>query len=419
VARKYRVARQSIRTIWTKARVTRERGRIYSPELNSLKKERGRNTKYSRDDLNAAIREIPLTLRRNLRTLAKRLQVSTNVLVRFKKAGEIRTHTSALKPTLTEFNEIQRVEYALSFVDEATMKFKLMYDMIHVDEKWFFISKDQERYYMCPEEEDPVRTVKHKNHICKVMFLCAVARPRFDNGRNQWFDGKLGLWPVGVQGTAQRSSANRPAGTPVWRNINVTRDVYRSMLIEQLFPAIQQKWPVGPGPIIIQQDGAKAHINNNDQLFIEAATLAGLPIRMTTQPPNSPDTNICDLGFFRAIDSANNEVSYNELELIQNIQMTFDGYDAQYLNNIWLTWMSCLNKIVEHHGKNDYRIPHMGKDRLLREERLPLTLPAGPEIVRMLTHPPEGSEDEDGSPDDDLEGDAIVVNLFPMDDNNS
>ena len=35
-----------------------------------------------------------------------------------------------------------------------------------------------------------------KQHIKKVMFLCATARPRFDHGRNAWFDGKLGIWPI-------------------------------------------------------------------------------------------------------------------------------------------------------------------------------------------------------------------------------
>ena len=34
--------------------------------------------------------------------------------------------------------------------------------------------------YLAPNEEPPHRTVGHKSHILKVMFLCAVARPRYN-----------------------------------------------------------------------------------------------------------------------------------------------------------------------------------------------------------------------------------------------
>ncbi|ETK85780.1 hypothetical protein F442_09113 [Phytophthora nicotianae P10297] len=36
---------------------------------------------------------------------------------------------------------------------------------------------------------------------------------------------------------------NRPAGTPVTKNINTTREVYIRMLKENVFPAIRKKWP--------------------------------------------------------------------------------------------------------------------------------------------------------------------------------
>ena len=29
------------------------------------------------------------------------------------------------------------------------------------------------------------------------MFLCAVARPRFNTCSNSWWDSKLGIWPIG------------------------------------------------------------------------------------------------------------------------------------------------------------------------------------------------------------------------------
>lgn len=70
-----------------------------------------------------------------------------------------------------------------------------MDNIIHVDEKWFNMTKKSRNFYMLPEEQDPYRTVQNKNSIDKVMFLAAVARPRFDNEGNCTFDGKIGIWP--------------------------------------------------------------------------------------------------------------------------------------------------------------------------------------------------------------------------------
>ena len=47
----------------------------------------------------------------------------------------------------------------------------------------------------------------------------------------------------------------------VWRNMNMTREVYREILVDKLLPAIVEKWPklefeLASFKIAIQQDGA-------------------------------------------------------------------------------------------------------------------------------------------------------------------
>jgi hypothetical protein len=37
---------------------------------------------------------------------------------------------------------------------------------------------------------------------------------------------------------AQRTSINRPAGTPVWHDENITQAKYRELLLQKVFPAI-------------------------------------------------------------------------------------------------------------------------------------------------------------------------------------
>jgi hypothetical protein len=47
-----------------------------------------------------------------------------------------------------------------------------------VDEKWFFLTKQQQSTYLAQGEKPPKRSLRNKLHITKVIFLCAVARPQ-------------------------------------------------------------------------------------------------------------------------------------------------------------------------------------------------------------------------------------------------
>lgn len=70
-----------------------------------------------------------------------------------------------------------------------------MNHIIHVDEKWFYMTKVNARYYLAKGEKVPHRTTRHKGHIQKVMFLAAVARPHYyypaNSNEEQFFDGKI------------------------------------------------------------------------------------------------------------------------------------------------------------------------------------------------------------------------------------
>jgi hypothetical protein len=100
---------------------------------------------------------------------------------------------------LREDNKNDRLRWCLFMLDEQTLpnepKFREMYNIIHMDEKWFNTTSKYVTYYMHPEEEDPHRTVHNKNRIGKIMFLSAVGRPIYDDAGNCIFDGKLGVWP--------------------------------------------------------------------------------------------------------------------------------------------------------------------------------------------------------------------------------
>ena len=280
-----------------------------------------------------------------------------------------------------------------------------MEDLIHIDKKWFYLKKDGQCFIIAADEEEPYRHVQHKSFLTKIMFLCAVARPRYDTRRNTWFDGKIGIWPIGKWEPAKRSLKKLAKGMPVWKNQCITRDVYREYLIQKFLPAVKEKWPTHNARIRLQQDGAKSHILEDDVEFKEAVDEIGLNLTVFTQSPNSPDTNILDLCFFRAIQSFNNDCPANEEELIKLVEKAHDEYPFCKLNRVWITLQSCLNMIIENYGGNDYKILHMGKEVMERRGLLPLVLDVTPAATAWLNP----MMDDDSTLDvDDFDDDANV-----------
>ena len=140
----------------------------------------------------------------------------------------MKPNSNTLKPVLTEENKVARVEFCLQEKRGEGNLYNDFYDRVHVDDKWFYLTRVYQRYYLVDGEDGPHRTISHKNHIPKVMFLCAIAHPHFDSSRNQWFDGKIGMWPLAEQVLAKRNSRNRAAGTLVWKTTNINKDIYKT-----------------------------------------------------------------------------------------------------------------------------------------------------------------------------------------------
>ena len=201
------------------------------------------------------------------------------------------------------------------------------------------------------------------------------------------------------------SLKKRTKGTPVWKNQCITRDIFQEYLIQKLLPAIKQRWPINNGRIWLQQDSAKSHILEDDEEFKEAVDKIGLNHTMYTQSPKSPDTNILNVGFFRAIQSFNDDCPANEEELIKSVEKAYGEYPLHKLNHAWLTLQSCFNMIIENDGGHDYKIPHMGKESMERRGLLPWVLAITPRANAWLNPMMDDDSDQDS---DDLDDDAHV-----------
>ena len=353
------------------------------------------------------LKEIPWCCRKTYRSTVKAMGVALSTVQQMLLRRDVCCiHMSSLKPTLTEENKMSRMELALSFIEKNnTSKFENMEDLIQIDEKWFYLTKDGQRFIIAVDEEEPYRHVQHKSFLTKIMFLCAVARPRYNMNKNAWFDGKIGIWPIRKWEPAKRSLKKCAKGTPVWKSQCITQEVYHEYLIQKFLPAVKERCPTSNGRIWLQQDRAKSHILEDDMEFKEAVDEIGLNLTMFTQSPNSPDTNILDLGLFRAIQSFNDDCPANEGELIKLVEKAYGEYPLCKLIHVWLTLQSCLNMIIENDGGNDYKIPYMGKESLERRGLLPGVLDITPTANAWLNPMMDDGSDQDS---DDLDDAAHV-----------
>ncbi|XP_056845974.1 uncharacterized protein LOC130497082 [Raphanus sativus] len=317
--------------------------------------------------------------------------VSLTTLFRRKKERLIRRHTKSINPYLKEANLTSRLQFCISMLDKNSLphepKFVDMYNMVHIDEKWFHMTKKTEKYYLLPIEEEPHQTCQSKYYIGKVMFLAAMAHPRFDEEGNELFDGKIGIF-LFVTLEPKRNSKNRDAGTLVLKaSTLVKREDIKAFLIENVLPNIQEKWPKEDRgkTIFIQQDNARTHVECGDQDFQEAASKNDFDIHLMSQPANSPDLNILDLGFFSAIQSLQHKECPKTIEdLVGAVEESFKQYPTEQVNRIFLTLQTCMCETMKIGGLNKYKIPHMKKSVLEKDSLLPTRISCDAMLVQNV-----------------------------------
>jgi hypothetical protein len=135
---------------------------------------RGGKFKHDQDELKSTIASLTCKQRRTVRLLASNLKLplgTVHYLLKPRpppKAASLhggiilKRHTSKLKPTLKEANKLTRFMFCANEVNKATdglqgnVKFQDQMDKVHVDEKWFWICKDGEKYLLVDEEEGDV-----------------------------------------------------------------------------------------------------------------------------------------------------------------------------------------------------------------------------------------------------------------------
>lgn len=288
--------------------------------------------------------------------------------------------TSRYLPDPTPEHIEARIEYAINQIDFENNCYKSMLQEVHIDEKWFYITRVNKKVILVHGKEPDKRHGHSKSNRTKIMFLTAVARPRWDYGQNQWFDGNLGIWPIIKHVPSKRTSRNRPKGTMEIKNLSCKRPVYTKFICEKVLTAIRRKFQVVDRNkvIFLQQDNASAHIGviQEDPIFRAARARNGLNIEIKLQVAQSPDTNVLDLGYFQAIEAIQQKKRSRTVEeLIDNVQESFKALHRKTLEKVFLSHQAVCAQIILHDGSNEYRMPHVHKETLRENGLLPLSIP--------------------------------------------
>ena len=94
-------------------------------------------------------------------------------------------------------------------------------------------------------------------------------------------------------------------------------------------------------------------------------------IVVVTQPAQSPDLNVLDLGFFRSLQSRVHSSSTNNMaELIDEVERMYWEYDAITMERVWQSLFNVYNSILQVGGGNEYKLPHLNKARAQRDGTL-------------------------------------------------
>ena len=185
VARQYKCHRHTIKTIWTRYLKGVDIGNRRSESTKVVKQRMIK--KINRD-----LPKITHEKRTTIRSLSQQLGVSRGTTFNLIKQGMIKKKTIHLKPALTDKQKKERLNFCLQQIDLPNQCFSSFHNLIHIDEKWFFMKKDHLSIYSLPDDPELNRKATNKRYIDKVMFLISMCLPRYDHKRNKQFNGKLG-----------------------------------------------------------------------------------------------------------------------------------------------------------------------------------------------------------------------------------
>lgn len=145
----FSIPMRTVHRIWDQGKKCLNQG--IPIDVLSQKFKRGRKKKQV--DV-SSLQDQPISERGNSK-MWQHFRVSKSKVQSVKRDGTITRVSNTVKPYLTELNKKERLKWCFSMLDPRTIPadpvFKGMFDYVFIDEKWFNITRKNERYYTVPE----------------------------------------------------------------------------------------------------------------------------------------------------------------------------------------------------------------------------------------------------------------------------
>ncbi|CAM9428263.1 unnamed protein product [Discosporangium mesarthrocarpum] len=179
---------------------------------------------------------------RKLESKVKELGVQKSHSIIFRWLNEMGAQMKRrwIKSSLLDHHRALRTEFEVDQVNNRYGTFRDMFDVVHIDETWFYLMVNGQKFRVSPGKDMPPK-LQHKRHVPRVTFIATVANGRHNLDKN--FDGKVGIWRSCVVKEDKRTCKNRKRGEEYECDVIIDTEWYTTWYTTHLSPAIRRKMP--------------------------------------------------------------------------------------------------------------------------------------------------------------------------------
>ncbi|CAN0054778.1 unnamed protein product, partial [Choristocarpus tenellus] len=177
--------------------------------------------------------------------------------------------------------------------------------------------------------------------------------------------------PIVATKVARHSRKYCLKGTKVLVPSTVDSKSYKEFMVEDISPTIKVRIPSLEGhTVFMQQDGAKSHFKGGNTEEIKD------DIAIETQPANSPDLYVNDLGFFCSIEQLKEDMNViSTEELVEATMEAFDVYPRETLEHVWQSLLAVYEEVLGSKSNNVFKVPHLSKEKSEKTGKVPPNTP--------------------------------------------
>lgn len=142
---RFQISRSTCSRLWSAAKSQQTNGLA----IHLVSKKKGRKREKVLKPNYEVMKAMDVSERGCYRAMVEKMGVSLSTLHRWGKAGLFKIFTSFIKPSLTADCKFLRMRFSLEALEldrvMNQLRYSSMHNIVHIDEKWFFISKGKNR----------------------------------------------------------------------------------------------------------------------------------------------------------------------------------------------------------------------------------------------------------------------------------